>query len=217
MPGDAAPVIKIGVIAPFEGTGRPLGYAVLPAIKAAAEEANASGDLGRYRVLVVAFNDDLDAPTAAAQAQALALDPDVLAVVGPWTAETAAAATPILAEAGLPALVATGVPIPSSGEKWGDAALAQAAALAGQDARVLLDALAADIRGTWSAHARRGGCRAEEPMMNDGWLFASTRLLLGQTNTQIAATTRQTMPQIVSRMPRSFFGPDFASCGRPMS
>ena len=78
MPGDAAPVIKIGVIAPFEGTGRPLGYAVLPGIKAAAEEANASGDLGRYRVLVVAFNDDLDAPTAAAQAQALALDPDVL-------------------------------------------------------------------------------------------------------------------------------------------
>ncbi len=112
MPGDAAPVIKIGVIAPFEGTGRPLGYAVLPAIKAAVEEANASGDLGRYRVLVVAFNDDLDAPTAAAQAQALALDPDVLAVVGPWTAETAAAATPILAKAGLPALAVTDVSIP---------------------------------------------------------------------------------------------------------
>jgi hypothetical protein len=146
MPGDAAPVIKIGVIAPFEGTGRPLGYAVLPAIKAAVQEANASGDLGRYRVLVVAFNDDLHAPTVAAQAQALALDADVLAVVGPWTAETAAAATPILAAAGLPELVATGVPIPSAGEKWGDAALAQAGALAGQDARVLLDALAGDIR-----------------------------------------------------------------------
>jgi ABC-type branched-subunit amino acid transport system substrate-binding protein len=146
MPGDAAPVIKIGVIAPFEGEGRPLGYAVLPAVKAAAAEANARGALGRYRVLVVAFNDDLYAPTAVAQAQALALDPDVLAVVGPWSAETAAAATPILAAAGLPALIATGVPIPSSGEKWGDAALAQAAAFAGQDARVLLDALAADIR-----------------------------------------------------------------------
>jgi ABC-type branched-subunit amino acid transport system substrate-binding protein len=146
MPGDAAPVIKIGVIAPFEGTGRPLGYAVLPGIKAAAEEANASGDLGRYRVLVVAFNDDLDAATVAAQAQALALDADVLGVVGPWTAETTAAARPVLAEAGLPALTATGVPIPPSGEKWGDAALAQAAVLARQDARVLLDALAADIR-----------------------------------------------------------------------
>jgi ABC-type branched-subunit amino acid transport system substrate-binding protein len=150
MPGDAAPVIKIGVIAPFEGTGRPLGYAVLPAIKAAVAEANARGDLGRTRVLVVAFNDDLYGPTAASQAQALALDPDVLAVVGPWSEETAAAATPILAAAGLPALVATGVPLPASGEKWGDAALAQAAALAGQDARKLLDALAADSR----AHGR---------------------------------------------------------------
>jgi branched-chain amino acid transport system substrate-binding protein len=159
MPGDAAPVTKIGVIAPFEGTGRPLGYAVLPGIEAAVEEANASGDLGRYRVLVVAFNDDLDAPTAAAQARALALDADVLGVVGPWTVETTAAAKPILAEAGLPALAAADVPIPSAGEKWGDAALAEGAALARQDARLLLDALAADIR----VHGQptRGGVAAE--------------------------------------------------------
>ena len=100
MPGDAAPVIKIGVIAPFEGMGRPLGYAVLPGIKAAAEEANANGELGRYRVLVVAFNDDLTVPTAAAQAQALALDADVLGVVGAWSVETAATARPVMAEAG---------------------------------------------------------------------------------------------------------------------
>ena len=158
MPGDAAPVVKIGVIAPFEGAGRPLGYAVLPAIKAAVAEANASGKLGRYQVMVVAFNDDLHGPTAAAQAKALALDPEVLAVVGPWSAETAAAAAPILAEAGLPVLAAADTPIPPPGEKWGDAALADAATLAGNDARLLLDALAADIR----AHGRptRGGVAA---------------------------------------------------------
>jgi ABC-type branched-subunit amino acid transport system substrate-binding protein len=150
MPGDAAPVVKIGVIAPFEGAGRPLGYAVLPAIKAAVDEANASGELGRHQVLVVAFNDDLHGPTAAAQAKALALDPEVLAVVGPWTTETAAAAAPILAEAGLLALSATDTSVPRPGEKWGDAALADAATLAGNDAHVLLDALAADIR----AHGR---------------------------------------------------------------
>ena len=155
LPGDAAPVVKIGVIAPFEGAGRPLGYAVLPAIKAAVAEANASGELGRYQVAVVAFNDDLYGPTAAAQAQALALDPEVLAVVGPWSAETAAAAEPVLTEAGVPLLAATDTPIPPPGEKWGDAALADAATLAGNDVRVLLDALAADIR----AHGRptRGG------------------------------------------------------------
>lgn len=158
LPGDAAPVVKIGVIAPFEGAGRPLGYAVLPAIKAAVAEANASGKLGRYQVMVVAFNDDLYGPTAAAQAKALALDPEVLGVVGPWSADTAAAAAPILAAAGLPVLAAADTPIPPPGEKWGDAALADAATLAGDDARLMLDALAADIR----VHGRptRGGVAA---------------------------------------------------------
>jgi ABC-type branched-subunit amino acid transport system substrate-binding protein len=150
MPGDAAPVVKIGVIAPFEGAGRPLGYAVLPAIKAAVTEANASGKFGRYQVMVVAFNDDLHGPTAAAQAKALALDPEVLAVVGPWSAETVEAVAPILAEAGISMLAAADTPIPPPGETWGDAALADAATLAGNDARLMLDALTVDIR----AHGR---------------------------------------------------------------
>jgi ABC-type branched-subunit amino acid transport system substrate-binding protein len=146
LPGDAAPVVKIGVIAPFEGMGRPLGYAVLPGVKAAAEEANASGELGPYRVLVVAFNDDLHAPTAAAQAEALALDPDVLGVVGAWSAETANAARPILARAGLPVLITGWSPVPSSGQKWDETTLAQAEARVHNDAHTLLAALAADIR-----------------------------------------------------------------------
>jgi len=150
MPGDAAPVVKIGVIAPFEGAGRPLGYAVLPAIKAAVAEANASGKLGRYQVMVVAFNDDLYGPTAAAQAKALALDPEVLGVVGPWSEETAAAVGPILAGVSLPALTAADMSVPPPGEKWGDAALADAAALAGKNTRLMLGALATDIR----AHGR---------------------------------------------------------------
>ena len=158
LPGDAAPIVKIGVIAPFEGAGRPLGYAILPAVKAAVAEANTSGKLGRYQVMVVAFNDDLYGPTAAAQAKALALDPEVLAVVGPWSAETAAAVEPTTAEAGLPVLTAPDTPVPLPGEKWGDAALADAATLAGNNAHLLLDALAADVR----AHGRptRGGVAA---------------------------------------------------------
>lgn len=145
-PGDAAPVVKIGVIAPFEGAGRPLGYAVLPAVKAAAAEANVRGDLGRYRVLVVAFDDDLHGPTAAAQARALALDGEVAAVLGPWSPETVAAAAPILAEAGLPFIAGADLAVPAAGERWGDAALAEAAARAGADARRLLAALADDAR-----------------------------------------------------------------------
>lgn len=104
MPGDAAPVRKIGLIAPFEGVGRPLGYAVLPAVKAALAEANRTGALGRYRVALVALNDDLSPDTAAAQARALAQDAAVVAVLGPFSADTAAAAAPILAAAGIPAL-----------------------------------------------------------------------------------------------------------------
>jgi len=106
MPGDAAPVVKIGLIAPFEGLGRPLGYEVLPVVKSALAEANANGTLGRYRVALVALNDDLDPQSAATQAQVLAQDGGVLAVLGPWSSETATAAAPVLAQAGIPGLVA---------------------------------------------------------------------------------------------------------------
>ena len=54
-----------------------------------------------------------------------------------------------------------------------------------------------------------GRCREQQPdervepaRMKCGRLSASTRLLLGQTNTQISATTRQTMPQMVRGIPR---------------
>ncbi|MCX7671516.1 MAG: ABC transporter substrate-binding protein [Anaerolineae bacterium] len=134
-------MVKIGVIAPFEGTGRPLGYAVLPAIKAAAREANEQALLGRYRVLVVAFNDDLDAGRAAAQARALALDAEVVAVLGPWSRAPADAAGPILAAAGLPFCAYPDLHLPAEGERWDEATLAAAAGRAGADARRLLAGL----------------------------------------------------------------------------
>ncbi len=105
-PGDAPKVVKVGLIAPFEGTDRTLGYAVLPAAKATIATANRDGRLGPYRVALVALNDDSDARGAAAEAGALAVDPEVLAVLGPWAASTAGAAAPVLDRAGLPALVA---------------------------------------------------------------------------------------------------------------
>lgn len=104
-PGDAAPVVKIGLIAPFEGLGRPFGYAVLPAVKAAIAEVNARGDLGPYRVALVALDGNLDPVATAAQAEALARDPDVIAVLGPWDSTPAQAAIPVLAHNGIPALI----------------------------------------------------------------------------------------------------------------
>lgn len=138
LPGNAAPVVKIGVIAPFEGAGRPLGYAVLPAIKAVVAEANASGRLGRYRVAVVAFNDNLDPGTAAEQAKALTADGDVTAVIGPFAPSTDQAAAPIMSAAHLASLpVLSADPLK---EDYGEEiALAEAAT------RKAIDALAADI------------------------------------------------------------------------
>lgn len=118
MPGDAAPVVKIGLIAPFEGVGRPLGYAVLPEVKAAIAEANASGMLGRYRAALVALNDDLAVASAAAQAQTLAHDDAVLAILGPFEQGPGTAAAAVAAKAGIPILVAAPI------ETTSDAALA---------------------------------------------------------------------------------------------
>jgi branched-chain amino acid transport system substrate-binding protein len=139
FPGSAAPVLKIGVIAPFEGAGRHLGYAILPAVKAVAEDANGRRALDPYRLAVVAFNDNMDPATAADQARALAADRDVVAVVGPFDAATAASAGPVLAEAGVaarPVLSADALDEDTTAE----VAEAKAAASA------LIDALAAEIQ-----------------------------------------------------------------------
>jgi hypothetical protein len=104
---NAPVVVKVGVLAPFEGVGRELGYAILPAVEDALASTNASGSLGRYRVALVALNDDLDPKEAVVQARALAQDPEVLAVIGPWSEATAEQAVPALEEAGVPVLFAT--------------------------------------------------------------------------------------------------------------
>jgi Periplasmic binding protein len=116
LPGNAAPVVKIGLIAPFEGLGRPLGYQLLPAVKIALEDANAAGELGSYRIALVALNDDLDPVTAARQAQAMAADDSLLGALGPWTSETAAAAAQVFGQAGLPALVGAPLASPPSAD-----------------------------------------------------------------------------------------------------
>ncbi len=124
---NAAPVIKLGVIAPFEGAGRPLGYAVLPAIKSAVADANASGELAGYRVAVVALDDSLDPAIAAQQARALSLDPDVLAVIGPFDKEGAESVRTVLAAAAIPNMPVIAVE-PAGGDYAGEIAAAREAA-----------------------------------------------------------------------------------------
>jgi ABC-type branched-subunit amino acid transport system substrate-binding protein len=99
--GSTQPIVKLGLIAPFEEAHRAEGYAVLDAVKLAIGERNASGGVAGRQVALVALNDNGRPDEAAMQAAKLAVDRDVLGVVGPLSEATAAAAGPILAAEGL--------------------------------------------------------------------------------------------------------------------
>lgn len=104
------PTLKIGLIAPFEGVHRPLGYEVLAAVKLALQQRNAAGGAAGYGIELVALNDDGVPATAARQVAALAADPGVVAIIGPWQTETAQAAAPALQSAGLAAIIPAALP-----------------------------------------------------------------------------------------------------------
>lgn len=91
-PGSTKPIVKVGLVAPFEGLYRPLGYEVLYAVKLAIRERNASGGVAGYMVELVALNDDNDPAVAAQQAREMAVDPDVVGVIGHFSSPTTLAA-----------------------------------------------------------------------------------------------------------------------------
>jgi ABC-type branched-subunit amino acid transport system substrate-binding protein len=98
------PLIKLGLVAPFEGRYRDLGYEVIYAVRLAVREANAAGGAGGYSLALMAYDDSGDADQAAEQARKAASDPDVLGVIGHWLPATTQAAAAVYAEAGLPLL-----------------------------------------------------------------------------------------------------------------
>lgn len=95
------PLIKIGMVAPFEGLYRPIGYDALWAVKLALQEVNTSGGIGGYKVELVALNDSADPEEARRQAYELSLDPLVMGVIGHFQEETTLAAIETYHEAGL--------------------------------------------------------------------------------------------------------------------
>ncbi len=105
-------VVKLGLIAPFEGPSRPLGYAVLQAVRLRLQRWNEGG--GVPRVELVALNDDGDPALAARLPGQLALDPDVLLVLGPPQGQTALAALAGFQAHALPAISLAPLPDPST-------------------------------------------------------------------------------------------------------
>jgi len=99
------PTFKIGLVAPFEGLYRDLGYDALYAAKLAIRERNHSGGVEGYLVELVALNDDQDPQAATQRAREMVVDPDIVGVVGHFGDETTLAALPAYHEAGLALVV----------------------------------------------------------------------------------------------------------------
>lgn len=98
---NAPRTVKIGLVAPFEGLHRPLGYEALFGVKLALQERNLAGGVQGYQVELVALNDFDDPVEAEIQARALIADPDILGVVGHLSSAPTWAAIPIYQEAKL--------------------------------------------------------------------------------------------------------------------
>lgn len=113
FPGSVRPTVKIGLVAPFEGRYRYVGYDVIYAVRLALRQANEAGGVGRstgsaYYVELVAYDDSADRAMADEQARKLAVDPELVAAIGHFRERTTAAAADAYAEAGIP-LVAPAV------------------------------------------------------------------------------------------------------------
>jgi branched-chain amino acid transport system substrate-binding protein len=100
--------VKIGLVAPFEGRYRYVGYDVIYAVRLALREANAAGGVNGYSVELVAYDDGADPAMAAEQARKLAADPAVVAAIGHFREGPTRAALSAYADAGIP-LVAPAV------------------------------------------------------------------------------------------------------------
>ncbi len=98
------PVVKIGLVGPFEGRYRDVGYDVIYSARLAIRQINEAGGIGKYKIALVALDDFGDPEMAAQSADALVLDPGVVAVLGHWLPETSDVALPIYQSAGLPFL-----------------------------------------------------------------------------------------------------------------
>ena len=84
------PVVKIGLIAPFEGIYRRSGYESLAAMRSALTDHAALTQAAGIDILPLALDDSGDPQMAARTAQKLLADPAVEALIGPispWTAQ----------------------------------------------------------------------------------------------------------------------------------
>jgi ABC-type branched-subunit amino acid transport system substrate-binding protein len=99
------PVVKIGLVAPFEGEYRYVGYDAINAARLAIREASASGSLD-VSVELVPYDDRGIQDRARTAALNLTQDDQVIAAIGHYLDHTSVAAKSIYSSAGIPMIVA---------------------------------------------------------------------------------------------------------------
>lgn len=99
--GKEPPPVKIGAAGPFTGDLSKIGLDSLNAIQMAVDEANAEGGVNGRKIEVVVADDAADPSKAILVAEKLAMDKNVLGVVGPMNSSTVNAALPTYQRAGL--------------------------------------------------------------------------------------------------------------------
>jgi ABC-type branched-subunit amino acid transport system substrate-binding protein len=104
------PIVKIGLVAPFEGRYREIGEEIVYAVRLAVREANERGGVGGYSIELMAYDDRGDPAMAEEQAQKMATDPRVVGVLGHWLDSTTLAAAPVYAASDIPFLATTASP-----------------------------------------------------------------------------------------------------------
>lgn len=92
------PVVKIGLVAPFEGRYRPIGYEAIYAARLAIRQINAQGGINGYRVELAALDDRGEPEKAIESARQLVLDAQVVAVIGHFRPDSTDAALKVYCE-----------------------------------------------------------------------------------------------------------------------
>ncbi len=88
-------VVKIALVAPFEGYYREVGYDAFPAMRLALRQQIIAGGVGNYEVSFVAYNDNADPFFAERVAHNVVQDESVMAVIGHLRRDTTQQALPV--------------------------------------------------------------------------------------------------------------------------
>ncbi len=119
LPKPVPGIIKVGLVAPFEGAYRNVGYDAVYAARLAVHEINSAGGIDGRQLELVAYDDRGDAALAAQIAANLIIDPDVVAVIGHYRPETSASAGAVYSDAGLSIQASGDTASPSAAHQGG--------------------------------------------------------------------------------------------------